>query len=350
MNIVVTGSAGFFGSYVTNYLIEQGHKVIGLDNLSRRGSELNAKTQRNNLFMEFHECDVSDKIALDSCLKEKEIDWIVDCAADPSVMAGLDGKSMGVINNNLITTINLLEICKNKNAGFILMSTSRVYSIADLVNLEINEDENPKRFTIPIDNEVSEKFSTKPPISLYGSTKLTSELLAIEYGNMYKFPVWINRCGVIAGAGQFGKIDQGIFSFWIYSWLRKNPVKYVGFNGSGKQVRDAIHPNDICKVMNKQIHDFTIEKDPIYNLGGGFHNSMSLKELTEWCYININDDDSHITESKEVRKFDIPVYITNYDKAKKRWDFKPTYNMDSILSEIRDYAINNKSFMEYIHE
>ena len=185
MNIVVTGSAGFFGSYVTNYLIEQGHKVIGLDNLSRRGSELNAKTQRNNLFMEFHECDVSDKIALDSCLKEKEIDWIVDCAADPSVMAGLDGKSMGVINNNLITTINLLEICKNKNAGFILMSTSRVYSIADLVNLEINEDENPKRFTIPIDNEVSEKFSTKPPISLYGSTKLTSELLAIEYGNMY---------------------------------------------------------------------------------------------------------------------------------------------------------------------
>ena len=244
----------------------------------------------------------------------------------------------------------MLKALPNKNAGFILMSTSRVYSIADLVNLEINEDENPKRFTIPIDNEVSEKFSTKPPISLYGSTKLTSELLAIEYGNMYNFPVWINRCGVIAGAGQFGKIDQGIFSFWIYSWLRKNPVKYVGFNGSGKQVRDAIHPNDICKVMNKQIHDFTIEKDPIYNLGGGFHNSMSLKELTEWCYININDDDSHITESKEFRKFDIPVYITNYDKAKKRWDFKPTYNMDSILSEIRDYAINNKSFMEYIHE
>ena len=72
MNIVVTGSAGFFGSYVTNYLIEQGHKVIGLDNLSRRGSELNAKTQRNNLFMEFHECDVSDKIALDSLGSEFE--------------------------------------------------------------------------------------------------------------------------------------------------------------------------------------------------------------------------------------------------------------------------------------
>ena len=350
MNIVVTGSAGFFGNYVTNYLIDQGHKVIGLDNLSRRGSELNAEKQKGNLFMEFHECDVSDKSALDLCLYGKEIDWIVDCAADPTVMAGLDGKSMGVINNNLITTINLLEICKEKNAGFILMSTSRVYSISDLVNLEINKNENPKRFVIPIDNEVSENFSTKPPVSLYGSTKLTSELLAIEYSNMYKFPVWINRCGVIAGAGQFGRIDQGIFSFWIYSWLRKNPVKYVGFDGSGKQVRDAIHPIDICNVMGKQINDRTIEEDPIYNLGGGYHNSMSLKELSEWCYVNIDGDDSHITKETSVRKFDIPVYITNYDKAKKKWGFKPTFSMDDILTDIKEYAINNPDFMEYLHK
>lgn len=347
MNILVTGSAGFFGNYVTRFLLDKGHQVIGLDNLSRKGSELNAEWQKKDSRMTFGQCDISDKNALKYYCDDINLDWIVDCAADPTVMAGLNGESLGVINNNLITTINLLEICKTQKCGFILMSTSRVYSIAELVSIKTVE--TPTRLDISIEDEVNENFSTKPPVSLYGSTKLTSELLAIEYAHMFNFPVWINRCGVIAGAGQFGRIDQGIFSFWIYSWLRKNPVKYVGFGGSGKQVRDAVHPIDICKVMEKQIHDRTIEENPIYNLGGGYQNSMSLKELSEWCYYNIDEDNSHVVESKEERKFDIPVYITDYKKAKNRWGFQNTYTIDQILSEIRNYAIDNPGFMEYLH-
>lgn len=347
MNILVTGSAGFFGNYVTHFLLDKGHRVVGLDNLSRKGSELNAEWQEKDQRMFFGECDISDRKALEFFCEGEKFDWVIDCAADPTVMAGLNGESLGVVNNNLITTINLLEICKKQKCGFILMSTSRVYSIADLVSLETHETET--RLEISIDDEINEDFSTKPPVSLYGSTKLTSELLAIEYAHMFGFPVWINRCGVIAGAGQFGRIDQGIFSFWIYSWLRKNPVKYVGFGGSGKQVRDAVHPLDICRVMEKQMNDRTIEENPIYNLGGGYRNSMSLKELSEWCYYNIDENDVHVSESKEERKFDIPVYITNYDKAKKRWGFENTYTIDQILCEIRDYAVNNPDFMEYLH-
>jgi CDP-paratose 2-epimerase len=78
---------------------------------------------------------------------------------------------------------------------------------------------------------VSENFSTTAPISLYGATKLASEVMALEYATMFDFPLWIDRCGVIAGAGQFGKPDQGIFSFWIYQWLLGKPLKYIGFGG-----------------------------------------------------------------------------------------------------------------------
>jgi len=348
MNIVITGSAGFLGNYMTNYLADRGHRIIGLDNLSRKGSILNANKQQKDHRIDFKRCDITDVHQLNYCLGDEDFDWIIDCAAEPSVLAGFGTGSRNLIDNNLTSTINLLEICKEKKCGFILMSTSRVYSIKKLSEIESHEGED--RFHIDYKDHVSEDFSTKPPISLYGSTKLTSELLAIEYSQMFDFPVWINRCGVIAGPGQFGKIDQGVFSYWIYSWLRKNKLKYIGFGGNGKQVRDVVHPFDLCEVINKQIYDKKIEEDPIYNMGGGIENSMSLKELSEWCYYNIESDDSHLETTSEIRPFDIPVFIMDFHKASRRWGFKNTYSMNQILEEIRDYATEHPEFLEYLYQ
>jgi CDP-paratose 2-epimerase len=347
MKIVVTGSAGFLGNYITEYLVVHGHQVIGIDNLSRKGSEINAEKQCIHPQVHFVRADISKSEEIKFLLKE-EFDWIIDCAAEPSVLAGFGSGSRSLVDNNLTSTINLLEICKDTKAGFILMSTSRVYSIKALSEMQITESET--RFEPALmSGFVNEDFSTKPPVSLYGSTKLTSELLAIEYSQMFDFPVWINRCGVIAGPGQFGKIDQGVFSYWIYSWLRKTPLKYIGFGGNGKQVRDVVHPFDICQVINKQIQDRTVEDDPIYNLGGGLTNSMSLLELTNWCKENIDKDDSHLESSSEVRPFDIPIYLTNYAKANKRWNFRPSITMNTILIEIRDHVINNPDFLNRLY-
>ena len=150
-------------------------------------------------------------------------DWVIDAAANPSVLAGVDGQtsSRQVIEHNLSGTINLLEYCKSRHAGFMLLSTSRVYSIPPLARSEGDQPgqrlrARPRRRRCRpglTAAGVAEGFSTAPPISLYGSTKLASELLALEYGETFQFPVWINRCGVLAGAGQFGRPDQGIFQF-----------------------------------------------------------------------------------------------------------------------------------------
>jgi len=348
MTILVTGSAGFLGNYIMEFFAGQGHSMIGIDNLSRKGSTLNATRQLNDHRIKFHVCDIADEKKLSLIVEGYEsIDWIIDCAAEPSVLAGIESGTRSLINNNLISTINLLEICREHKCGFILMSTSRVYSIKSLS--EIETVELVDRFLPMNVRGVSESFSTASPISLYGSTKLTSEILAKEYSQTFQFPLWVNRCGVIAGPGQFGKIDQGVFSYWIYSWIRRNPLNYIGFGGTGKQVRDVIHPFDICQVLNQQIADRSIEEDPTYNLGGGIDNSMSLLQLSKWCKSNIDDDDSIVTSSNLNRPFDIPVFIMDSTKAKNRWNFTISRDLNQILEEIRSYTVDHPEFIEYLY-
>ncbi len=189
-------------------------------------------------------------------------EFVIDAAANPSVLAGVDGRtsSRQLVEHNLAGTVNLLEYCKQHRAGFILLSTSRVYSIAPLAGLPVvaehgafRPDPRPPLPPGLTANGLDETVSTLAPISLYGATKLASETMALEYGESFNFPVFINRCGVLAGAGQFGRPDQGIFAFWINSWLRRRPLSYIGFGGHGHQVRDCLHPRDLMPLLEKQL-------------------------------------------------------------------------------------------------
>ncbi len=141
---------------------------------------------------------------------------------------------------------------------FILLSTSRVYAIAPLAacrsrNTKALFGRAPaaakRSFRRVSAAGVDETFPRLAPISLYGATKLASEALALEYGATFSLPVFINRCGVLAGAGQFGRADQGIFAYWINAWLRQRPLKYIGFGGNGYQVRDCLHPRDLLPAL-----------------------------------------------------------------------------------------------------
>ena len=204
-----------------------------------------------------------------------KVDWVIDAAANASVLAGVDGKSSSqqLIEHNLLGTINLLEFCKRQSSGFILLSTSRVYSINALSIIKVKVEDDAY---IPVEESlihglsnlgISESFTTEAPVSLYGAAKLSSEILALEYSNAYDFPVWINRCGVLAGAGQFGTPDQGIFSYWINAWLQKRPLRYIGFDGLGYQVRDVLHPDDLGRLLHLQLKEHHISLGLSESLG-----------------------------------------------------------------------------------
>ena len=100
---------------------------------------------------------------------------------------------------------------------------------------------------------MTDDFSTRAPISLYGGTKLASEAMALEYGEAFDFPVWINRCGVLAGAGQFGTPDQGIFCYWINAHSAAAAASASSASRPGQQVRDAFHPRDLAAFVIRQL-------------------------------------------------------------------------------------------------
>lgn len=354
MKLLITGICGFAGSVLARTLLEQRPdlRITGIDNLSRKGSETNLEPLRA-LGIDVRTGDVRDAAFLTTL---PPADFILDCAANPSVLAGVDGtsSSLGVMEHNLYGTVNLLELCKTWNAGFILLSTSRVYSIAELAALRL--EEQATRFEIAARDAacsaqgITENFSTTPPLSLYGSSKLCSELLALEYGAAFGFPVWINRCGVLAGAGQFGKADQGIFSYWIHSWKAGRPLRYIGFGGNGKQVRDCLHPRDLCGALLRQM-DHSGQPGPrICNFSGGLANSMSLLELSDWCGHRFPQLPSPVVAdaNPQTRLFDIPWIILDPARALETWHWQPITPLEDILEEIARHAEANPQWLDLV--
>jgi CDP-paratose 2-epimerase len=193
-------------------------------------------------------------------------------------------------------------------------------------------------------NGVASEFSTRPPISLYGSTKLAGEVLALEYGAAFGFPVWINRCGVMAGAGQFGTPDQGIFSFWVNAHLRRRPLKYIGFDGKGKQVRDALHPADLARMIELQMSETRTTGERIYTIGGGPANSMSLCELTAWC----DDRFGALEPTSDLcpRPYDLPWVVMDNSAAFLDFGWRPKISIENTLAEISLHAERHPDWLE----
>ena len=344
MKICITGICGFVGCSLATQLLSSfdGLEVYGIDSLVRRGSERN-RARLRDLGCKFYHGDIRQRSDLELI---PPVDWVIDAAANPSVLAGISGSdsSQQVVEHNLLGTMNVLEFCRRNAAGLILLSTSRVYSIMELTRLPL--EDRHSRFDFPESpvsapgasgKGITEKFSTSPPISLYGATKLGSEVLALEYGSGFGFPVWINRCGVLAGAGQFGTAEQGIFSYWIHAWYSKQPLRYIGFNGSGHQVRDALHPNDLGLLIAQQLKNTDrTECDRIWNVSGGTQNSMSLTELSQWCTERFGKRE--VNRDRKPRPYDIPWLILDSAAAKRDWDWQPETNLESILEEIAFHA------------
>jgi len=348
MRLLITGACGFVGSELCLALQEQlsDLEIIGLDNLSRRGSWRNLERLEQRGIRVLHG-DIRQAADLEGLESQ---DWLIDAAANPSVLAGVDGKasSRQLVEHNLLGTVQMLEACKRWGGGIILLSTSRVYSIPPLAGLEVEVRNGaftptaPALAAIPELSAagISEGFSTAAPVSLYGSTKLASEALALEYGEAFGLPVWINRCGVMAGAGQFGKADQGIFAFWLHSWREKRPLKYIGFDGYGHQVRDCLHPHDLAALVALQLQTCEDSQKPkLVNVSGGLSSACSLNQLSQWCTERWGSNSVH--SARTPRPYDLPWVVLDSSYAEKYWDWQPDFTLNSVLAEIANFADEN---------
>jgi len=350
MKILITGICGFVGSQLARNLKENiaDVEIFGLDNLLRPGSETNRAALRELGVRHIHG-DVrlrSDVDSLPAC------DWVIDAAANPSVLAGVDGRSSPrqLSEHNLGGTLNILEYCRERSAGLILLSTSRVYSVRDLAALPVS----PQKDAFVLNDSgvlpagvskagIREDFSVRQPISLYGATKLASEIMAVEYGLTFQFPVWIDRCGVLAGAGQFGTAEQGIFSYWLHAHAARLPLRFIGFGGNGYQVRDAFHPSDLARLLILQMRRDP-PADPFFHASGGSANALSLAQLTDWCNQRFGRHDPQ--PDVRPRPFDIPWLIMDHARAQRVFGWQPEISIYAILDEIGAHVHDHPQWLQ----
>ncbi len=352
MKVLITGICGFAGSTLARSLLElrPGISVIGIDNLMRPGSEANRRLLRKVGIAVVHG-DIRSQSDFESL---PPADWVIDAAANPSVLAGVQGgfSSRQLFEHNLGALVNVLEYCKRHHAGFLLLSSSRVYSIPALASLPLKTSGNAFILdeSAPLPDGLTPAgigagFSTAAPISLYGSTKLASEAVALEYGEAFNFPVWITRCGVLAGSGQFGTPDQGIFAYWINAHLRRRNLRYIGFGGTGRQVRDAFHPRDLAKLLLAQIDAGRSKGQRIYTAGGGSDNAMSLAQLTAFCD-NRFTPFAPAADLKD-RLYDIPWVVMDNTDIVRDFSWSISTPLPQLLEEIAQHAEANPDWLEW---
>jgi len=351
MKLLITGICGFAGFRLAKAWKARRSdiEIVGLDNMIRPGSEIN-RGELKKLGIPLFHGDIRCASDFESL---PAVDWVLDCAANPSVLAGVDGKSSSrqLMEHNLSGTVELMEYCRRHKAGFILLSTSRVYGVEPLSSLPMQVrgerfEFNEAQFNQPgvSAKGITEQFPSDPPLSLYGTSKRAAELVALEYGKSFDFPVWINRCGVMAGPGQFGKADQGIISFWIHAYRAKRPLKYIGFGGKGYQVRDFFDPLDLIPLMEQQIRCDDPDAPQICNIGGETPLSTSLAELSAWCRDRFGPHP--VQETQEERPFDIPWILMDSQKAHDYWKWKPSIGKEAIFESIAKHAEANPNWLE----
>ncbi len=351
--ILIVGGCGFVGSSIAINLKQNypHYRVIALDNLKRRGSELNIR-RLQEVEVEFVHGDIRNKEDLTIF---KNIDVLIEAAAEPSVMAGLDNNTAYLMHTNLNGTINCLDLALQNQASFIFLSTSRVYPIYYLENtnfvetetrFELSEQQSIRGFS---KNGVSEDFPMDKARSLYGTTKYASELIIQEYHEMLGLKTVVNRCGVLTGAYQMGKIDQGVVVLWMAKHFWKQQLGYFGYGGEGKQVRDILHTIDLYNLIDYQIHN--IDKNTIngqtFNVGGGRNSSISLKELTTFCQ-EITGNKINITQVKENRVADIRIYLTDNQKVTETTNCIPKITVKEILEDIYEWIKKDEQQLKRI--
>ncbi len=351
--VLITGGAGFVGANLAVSFKQHFSNVAvaSFDNLSRRGSELNLPRLKRHGVSFVH----GDVRCAEDVADWEPFDLLIDCSAQPSVHAGLNGSPMPVIQNNLQGTIHCAEAARQRGAAVVFLSTSRVYPIAAINGLPFCEDATRFRWTAAphvqgfSEHGVGEDFPLGGARSLYGATKLASEIILQEYAFSYQMPLLINRCGILTGPWQMGKVDQGVITFWVAAHLLGKRLRYTGFGGQGKQVRDLLHVDDLFTLLCRQLDQAHRWDGRVYNVGGGQAVSTSLAELSEVCR-QVTGQTIPIDEMPETAAVDVRIYITDARRAMEDFGWRPRHNVSAILEQIGEWFREERATLQPIFQ
>ena len=334
---LVTGGAGFAGAALALALREQGcaERVTAFDNLRRRGSELNLARLRAG-GVEFAHGDVRSLADLLSISPAPDL--IIEASAEPSAQAGYGGSPEYLVETNLDGCFHCLEVARRTRADFVFLSTSRVYPYRALNALPYREDATRFSLTEPYSFGIAEDFPLDGARSLYGMTKLAAEYMVEEYADAYGFRYIIDRFGVLTGPHQMAKSDQGVIALWVAAHYYGRKLSYIGFGGTGKQVRDFLHVQDFCDLVVDQLRHFDRYQNARYNAGGGAERSLSLLETTALCR-EITGNTIEMGSDPQTRPADVRVYVTDHRRVSAVNGWQPRRDARCTLGDIHQWLI-----------
>ena len=335
MRVLITGGAGFIGGNLCVGLAARHPEweIVALDNLVRPGSALNLG-RLDAAGVEFVKGDVREP---DDLAAAGEFETIVECSAEPSVLASAADTTYAV-QTNLVGAFNCIELARRHDAFLVFLSTSRVYPVAPQLELETLEAET--RLELAPDQPlpgagpagIAEDFPLRGARTLYGATKLAAELLIEEYVDALGLRAVVDRCGVVAGPWQMGKVDQGVFAWWLLSHQFGQPLSYIGYGGSGKQVRDLLHVEDLVDLIDEQVLAPDAWSGVTANVGGGREGSLSLLETTALCQ-ELTGREVPIGVVPENREGDVPIYLSDCGHLHSLTDWRARRNPRQVLAD-----------------
>ena len=331
MRIAISGGAGFLGSNIVEEAKNRGHEVIIIDNLSRPQIERNwwwiHKTYPEvNLFR----FAIWNKWAIFNVCKMFKPDVIIHLAGQVGVTSSIRDPEYD-FRTNALGTFTICEVARKLNCGIIYSSTNKVYG--DGINdIPLNEEETRYDFKGEYYKKgIPESFSIGSlEHTPYGCSKLTGDLYVTDYGKVFKIPTVVNRMSTVYGKRQFGNVDQGWLSHFIWSKVNNRLVTVFG---NGKQLRDMLYGSDCAKCYIDQAENLDEVKGNVFNLGGGWDNTLSLLEGLKMLKMDYSFGDWRPTDQK--------VYYSDISKLKKMIGWTPKVDIKRGLKLTEDWCYKN---------
>jgi CDP-paratose 2-epimerase len=327
MKVLVTGGCGFIGSNIASSHMNKGDKVLVLDDLSRKGAELNLKWLRSLDKIDFIKQDIANFNSLKRIIeKNRDIEIIYHMAAQVAVTDSIDNPRRD-FEVNALGTFNLLEAvrCANANPVIIFGSTNKVYG--EMKDLKIIEENGRYMW-----KDIKKGIGEDSPLdfhSPYGCSKGSADQYIRDYSRIYGLRTVIMRQSCIYGPRQFGIEDQGWVAHFIISAILEKPITIYG---DGKQVRDILFIDDLVDVFHRAYENIDSVKGDIFNIGGGIENTISLLELTDILKEEIDKDIAIKFDSW--RLGDQKVFINDISKSKRLLNWQPKTNKDSGIKKL----------------
>lgn len=343
MRLLITGVAGFLGTHVAEHFRNLGWEVIGIDNLAdmelKRASYDVKKSREHNLKfleeigVEFHKKDCRDLIPEEF----QKLDFIVHCAAQPAMTIAIENPVYDM-DNNIRSTIKVLEVAKWQKCPIVTCSSIHVYgnSLNSSLVEKATRFERPEGSLKEIDEYHEILRGDLTPLHV---SKRAVELYTLSYAETYKMRAATFRLTGMYGERQFAGMDHG----WVSNFaIRTVKHRQITIFGTDKQVRDILYAKDAARAFEFWFKNNG--KSEVYNIGGGYKNSISLGECLK-TLSQLNPTSNQKITIEKPRFGDLYYFVCDYKKAMSDFSWSPETSPDDGLIKLNNWIIANNEIL-----